>query len=296
MFGAAFSSLMSQLEKRLITNAVFPALLLALGLVAVWEATGEGIGAGVKRLADLDGTSKAAVAVLAVGAVGLAAALLDSQSRNLINWYSGHGGIAAWSFFKQPSTEYWQWQQAEARRHHEQEGKAPRFGVPLEGEVGPTFMGTLGYANADYAKRAYGMDLRSVWPRLLPVLPPELQKEIANAESSVEQLLALSTVSTVFGAAAAVICAYHRALLVGTSSALASFALGFLLYRAALAPLEQWSRLVRTSVDLHRATLLDQLQMQRPRTTSEERRLWERMHAALHGTDERPLALVPPGD
>lgn len=288
MIPNVFSKVGELLNERFVFNALLPATLLGLGLLVVWETSGEGLPVGAKRLADLDGTTKAAVSGLTFAAVFLAATLLSSQSPRLLRWMSGTGGPFKWSYLSDAGTTLWRAEQA-ALRVDEVTFSVPRRGEAQDDvpQVAPTALGTLSYATAYYAEVTYGIKLAAVWPRLRVKLPIELTTPVEDAEKAVEQLVAFSTAAAVFGLVAAPVAAYHRASLVlSVLLPVAAYVLAFVLYRAVLPAAEQWSRLVRTACDLHRFELLDELNVPRPRTSVEERITWRRVSDVLFGQNQ----------
>jgi hypothetical protein len=292
MFASVFKEVSGLLSKRFVLNALFPTTLLGIGLLIVWQATGEGIGTGVDRLDGLDLTTLGVVAILSVATLLVGATLLASQSQALLSWMEGTSGPFSWTLFAGSGCRYW-----EARRKGE-DTASPDFAVPRAGTVAPTALGTLGYANAEYVRRNYGIDLAVIWPRLSPLLPSQLTTQIEEAEAAIEQLVAFSTTTVLFGLVAGGLAAYHRApVIVCVLLPLVSYLLAFLVYRAVLPAAEQWSQLVRTGVDLHRFELLDALHLTRPRTSAEDRALWNRLNGVLLGQElDRPLGFVAEED
>jgi hypothetical protein len=290
MFGTIFQQITGLLDKRFVLNAFFPAALLSLGLVVIWEASGEGVGAGVVRLTGLDAASLAALAIFAVAIVFVIATLLASQTATLVAWMEGTAGPLHWPFFAKPGRSWWEKQQPGP------DTDDPPFSIPREGKVAPTALGTLAFANAEYARRNYGMDIADIWPRLAPLLSDALTGSVVNAETAIEQLVGFSTTAVVFGLVAGGVVAYHRApLLVCALVPVASFALAAVLYRALVAAAVQWSQVMRTGIDLHRFDLLDVFHVPAPRTSAEERAEWSRLSAVLRAQDTaRPLGFVPP--
>jgi hypothetical protein len=288
MFAGVFKEVAGLLSKRFQLNALFPTTLLGIGLLLVWQATGEGVQAGVERLDGLSLTTLAAVAVLAVAALLVGATLLASQSQTLLSWMQGTSGPFSWTFLADPGKKSW------TARRQDVDTSTPDFAVPRTGEVAPTALGTLGYANAEYVKRNYGIDLAVVWPRLFPLIPTGLAGQIVEAEAAIEQLIAFSTTSVLFGLVASVLAASHRAsVILCVLLPLGSYLLAFLVYRAVLSTAGQWSQLVRTAVDLHRFELLDALHLARPQTSAEDRTVWARLNGVLQGQDvERSLGFV----
>lgn len=281
MFGTVFKELYGLLNKRFVLNALFPAALLGMASLVAWETTGEGLGAGVARFAALDGTIKAVVALLGVAGVFVAVILLSSQSSNILRWLEGSSGPLHWPFLADLGKKWWQAQQPAA------DTPTPSFGVPRQGvAVGPTALGTLGYANGEYVRRAYGADIAVVWPRLAPLVSTTISTSIGDTETAMEQLAAFSATIAGFAVLSGPIAAYHRSgFAVCVLVPLASFAVSYLLYRAMLPAAQRWSELVRAAFDVSRFLLLDALQLARPRTSAEERALWARLNAFLQGQE-----------
>jgi hypothetical protein len=160
MFPNVFSKVSELLNERFVLNALLPATLLGLGVIVMWETTGEGLTVGAKRLADLDGTTKAVVSALAFAAVFLVATVLASQSARLLGWMAGEGGPFHWNYLSNAGTELWKARQAALLPER------VSFAIPREDDVGPTALGTLTWANVYYARVTYGIGLAAVWPRL----------------------------------------------------------------------------------------------------------------------------------
>jgi hypothetical protein len=292
MFASVFKEVSGLLSKRFVLNALFPTTLFGIGLLFVWQATGEGIDAGVNRLNGLNITTLGVLAILSVAALLVGATLLASQSQTLLSWMEGTSGPYNWTFLADPGRRFWK------ARLKGEDTSSPDFAVPRAGNVAPTALGTLGYANAEYVRRNYGVDLAVIWPRLSLLLSSQLADQIEEAEATIEQLVAFSTTTILFGLVAGGIAAYHKApIIICVLLPLVSYILAFLVYRAVLPAAEQWSQLVRTGVDLHRFELLDALHLPRPRTSAEDRALWKRLNGVLLGQEpDRPLGFVAEED
>lgn len=286
MFASVFTAVSGLLSKRFVLNALFPTALFGIGLLLVWLATGKGIAAGVDRLNGLNLATLSVIAILSVAVLLVGATLLASQLQTLLSWMQGTSGPFSWTFLANPGKKFW-----EARRK-DKDTTEPDFAVPREctevapTKVAPTALGTLGYANAEYVSRNYNIDLAVIWPRLSSLLPSQLANQIEEAEAAIEQLVAFSTTAILFGLIAGGIAAYHMMpIIICVLLPLVSYILAFLLYRAVFPAAEQWSRLVRTAVDLHRFELLDALHLPRPRTSAEDRALWKRLNGVLQGQE-----------
>jgi hypothetical protein len=292
MFASVFKEVSGLLSKRFVLNALFPITLFGIGLLLVWQATGEGIDAGVHRLNSLNVTTLGVLAILSVAALLVGATLLASQSQTLLSWMEGTSGPFRWKFFANPGKKFW-----EARRKGE-DTSSPDFAVPRAGDVAPTALGTLGYANAEYVRRNYGVELAVIWPRISLLLPSQLANQIEETEAAIDQLVAFSATTILFGLVAGSIAAYHgAAIIISILLSLVSYIFAFMVYRAVLPAAEQWSQLVRTGLDLHRFELLAALHLPYPRTSTEDRALWQRLNGVLLGQEpDRPLGFVAEED
>jgi len=274
MFGTILSTITGILDKRFTLNSLLPTFLAGLGLVVVYETTGEGLGVGVDRFTGLDGTTQWIVAIVAVSAVTLIAV-----------------GLARWKPWG-PQLMTWFDEQRVQRRTEDPfalgYGTRPRDWLP----AAPTALGNIGVLTSEYAQWTYGMEFDTVWPRMLAITPDDAKVSITAAESGMEQAINLSALSILFALAAEVIAVSHEAaaIVVVGLPVLALFA-AYLFYRSSLTSARLWSESVRTVLDLHRGKLLEALRVPQPSSSAEERDAWDRVSRRLRAADERPYAI-----
>jgi hypothetical protein len=291
MFGQVLTTITGIVDKRFTLNSLLPTFLVGVALILVWETTGEGLDKGADRFAGLDGTSQWMAAILAIAIVAMVATVLASQTSRLMSWYSGTSGPATRSRWNRVAV-VWFWKQRRRRDPGSLTDDLPP-GAPTR--PAPTALGNVGVLTADYAKWVYGMELATVWPRLLPLIPAESKTPIESAESSMEQAINLSALAVIFAIAAEAIAVAHDAsILVTFAIPLGALVTAYLFYRSSLANAELWGEHVRTALDLHRGSLLDALQLPRPATTAEERPVWTSVSLRLRAADDRIYALVAP--
>jgi hypothetical protein len=291
MFGQILTTITGIVDKRFTLNSLLPTFLVGVALILVWEGTGEGLDTGADRFADLQGTTQWIVAILALSIIVLCATVLASQTTRLMSWYSGTSGPAT----RGPWTRVavvWFWHE---RRHPEPGGYTDDLPPGTPTRPAPTALGNVGVLTADYAKWVYGMELATIWPRLLPLMPAESKTPIESTESSMEQAINLSVLSIVFAIAAEAIAITHDAsIFVTLVVPAAALVTAYLFYRSSLANAELWGEHVRTALDLHRGKLLDALQVPQPATTAAEKPVWKAVSQRLRAADDRIFALVAP--
>lgn len=154
----------------------------------------------------------------------------------------------------------------------------------------PTRLGNVLRSSEAYALERYYIVDTAIWPRLLPVLPPEIKKHLEEKNNLFMFLLNSSFLaySLSFGCAIFGFIIPHVRVpmgffyigydfissesFVGLSVILVIF--GYLLYRVAVNAAEDFTMYIRASFDLYRVNLLRQLHWDPPKTLEEEKYLW----------------------
>jgi len=154
----------------------------------------------------------------------------------------------------------------------------------------PMRLGNVLRAAEDYSKSSYGMDSIFWWPRLFPLMPEAVQKDI---DESLTPMVAMLNFSSLIVVVALCSFAYlsqmgqwWRGLLVivgGIILALAS-------YRAAVAQAQSYGERIRSAIDLYRFDLLKSLHQALPKTLSKEAELWEQLMLWLYNGDRGAIA------
>jgi hypothetical protein len=160
---------------------------------------------------------------------------------------------------------------------------------PLTGEPAPTALGNALLSADRYGTERYGIETSIIWPRLQPLLPGEVSKTITDWRASVEFMLVLSLLATLFGIVTSAYLAIVNAsvdLFVGC--ALGSLIVAWATYRSAADNAVAYAAHVRSSIDLYRGLLFDQFGMPRPLTLDEEQRRWDELVGFLYQNDPLP--------
>ncbi|MGW4803257.1 hypothetical protein [Kitasatospora sp. NPDC004272] len=133
-----------------------------------------------------------------------------------------------------------------------------------------TALGNALAAAEDSAGRPYGLDAVAAWPRLYPVLGPDVRTLVDDRRDALDGAVRITAVMTVTAAAAGV-------LLVRTSwwllLALLPLAVAAAAYRGAVQAALGYGESIRVAFDLHRANLLKALQFAPPASQADEHAL-----------------------
>jgi hypothetical protein len=157
---------------------------------------------------------------------------------------------------------------------------------PPEGLELPTALGNVLRAAEDRAGRRYGLDAVVAWPRLYPLLSPELRAVIDDQRDQLDIAARLCAVFAACAAIALVLLAPHGGLWLLVVPAW--LGLAWLSYRGAVAAAVAYGSGLETAFDLHRFDLLRALHLPLPPTRAAEREANRELSAFLQG--KRPVA------
>ncbi|MGI5229862.1 hypothetical protein [Actinoallomurus sp. CA-142502] len=278
MLGQLGKDTFGLLDRRFVMNAFLPALIL-VGSVAILAMVWWNGAATSSRTWDrLTPTAKGLVITGVVLLAGVLANVVAAHTSTLISWYEGHWRSPI-GLRVAKAGRRWHRRRLERldpadpadyeRIHH-------TYPLPSRpDDVQATRLGNI-LRNAElYPYDRYGIDAAIVWPRLHPLLPPELTAPLSAAKADLEFQLVVSTLSAVFSVIAGVL-----ALAAGESPGvfLACYWGGGLLawaaYVGALRSARLYGMRVKVAFDLYRGALLDRLDPSEP-DRGEER--WRRL-------------------
>ncbi|MGP3962749.1 hypothetical protein ACTWPT_42830 [Nonomuraea sp. 3N208] len=126
---------------------------------------------------------------------------------------------------------------------------ARRDAIALEAPARPSWIGDRWRASIVRVRRAYGLDLTVVWPRLWTVLPEQLRADIATAQAACASAATLTGWAVLYGALCVL---WWPALLIGA----VLLGTGVVRARTATATL---CELVETAADLYGTVLAEHL-------------------------------------
>lgn len=230
--------------------------------------------------------------------------LLQPFTRLIIRSYEGYWPLSIRSWFAAKG-EYKVWEeksiqrtQAEAEAEETNDWSKYNdlqaqlfYGYPSRSSrLMPTRLGNVLRAAEDYSKSAYGMDSVFWWPRLWPLLPEAMRKEIDGALIPVMALLNFSSLVMVVALWGLAYLSqqglWWRAVMVVVGGVI----LALISYRAAVAQAQDYGERIRSAIDLYRFDLLKALHQKLPETLAEESGLWERMMLWLYSNDRGAVA------
>jgi hypothetical protein len=146
----------------------------------------------------------------------------------------------------------------------------------------PTRVGNAIRAFESHSNVRWGLDGVTIWPRVEALLGAEERELLVDAKvnfyvfmNAATGALLVGTTLVVDQAINAPQPAEHWPLYV------LSFAVGYVLYRAAIGPTLDWGDAVRASVDLHRLEMYEKLGVREPQSFTDERELAGKVNKAL---------------
>jgi hypothetical protein len=158
----------------------------------------------------------------------------------------------------------------------------------------PMRLGNTLRASEDYSKAAYGdgMDCVFWWPRMWPLMPEAVQKEIDESVTPMVALLNFSSLIVLVCVAGSVYLNYETLWREGLLLLLAGLALGWLSYRSAVAQGQDYGEKIRSAVDLYRFDLLKAIYQPLPKSLDEEILLWKKLMLWLYNRDRGAVAAM----
>ena len=139
-------------------------------------------------------------------------------------------------------------------------------------------------ASEDYSKAAYGdgMDCVFWWPRMWPLMPEAVQKEIDESVTPMVALLNFSSLIVLVCVAGSVYLYRETLWLEASLLLIAGLAISWLSYRSAVAQAWDYGERIRSAVDLYRFDLLKALNQPLPATLDDEIKLWKKLFLWLY--------------
>ncbi|HEX8143912.1 MAG TPA: hypothetical protein VF553_15040 [Pyrinomonadaceae bacterium] len=166
----------------------------------------------------------------------------------------------------------------------------------------PTRLGNIVRSFEYYPKREYGIDSIEIWPRLIAAIPSDFAVSIDDAKTAFDFMMNCSALSGAMSAALLLAGLINPAALSSPGGlapwAIEILAFGFLaycFYRLSIPRADAWGSMVKSSFDLYRRKLLEQLGYKYSiEARKDERTLWEEISRQMIFGD--PLAKASPLD
>lgn len=157
------------------------------------------------------------------------------------------------------------------------------YNYPLTEElIMPTRLGNTLRAAEEYSSIAYGMDSVFWWPRLWPLLPDTIRKDID--ESSISLVALLNFTSLIVTVAIFGLYSLRQAGLYWQAwlELLMGLTLAYISYGAAVLQAEDYGENIRAAIDLYRFSLLKALHQPLPKTHDDENIYWKLLLSWLY--------------
>lgn len=277
MLASALGAIGGRLDSSFLTAFWLPAFVGILGVTGI-TALATGWSEAIARLASLQNTTQAFLALGLLLGTTLAACLLRALARPVSSAFAGDllpKGLQIWMRGQQ------------VRKHLAAESTQPGATAqatqftprqaPRElDSLRATRIGNLMAVAAEHPRLAYAMDGCFWWPRLAPVVPTAYQATLADTQAP---MLALLNLSVVFLGLAGLALLEAVLLHLSIAWAAAIFLFGLLLanlcYRAAVAQAQELSLLLCVGFDLYRHDILRMMDIAIPDSLDDERALWQ---------------------
>ena len=155
------------------------------------------------------------------------------------------------------------------------------YGYPPAAEeeyLMPTRLGNILKNSELYSYDRYQADAVLLWPKLYAILPKEYTDLLGDAKASLDLMLVISALSGLFA-----IVAGGYLLIFGSVwwfflvCLLGGLFLSWLAYASALQAAIPYAQLIKSAFDLYRGDLLDKLGYERPKSLSDEIKLWDNL-------------------
>ena len=294
MLGAFLDRASGLLNRRFILAWWFPALIagvatLCLGVMPYGAAD------AWQWWQQQDASAQTGLLISALMLVTLVAYLLQAFTRPIVRLYEGY-----WPHWLRQWSQKWieeRWRRWRKERAKAAKNNLARYAALQDrlhyeypsqaAQLLPTQLGNVLRSAEDYPITAYGMDAVFWWPRLWPLLPEAVQKEV---EDTLTPLFALLNLATLVGLVATGGTIYlWQNQVGGWEGPVALLVVGLLLarlsYLGAVAHARGYGQQIRSSIDLYRFNLLKALHQSLPASPREERMLWGRLVAWLYNQD-----------
>ncbi len=297
------------LDRRFMLVSLLPVLIFVASLSLFIVFVTDNGRAALNWWIRLPGSLQIAFVLLFLAVVGLLAGFVDSQLRNLTQFFEGYplekvaprlyDRAAAWHSTRRlvmghpagaardEAAKQIGWRKPRRATRHQEE-----FWVlypEAERPFMPTRLGNVIRAAEDYTELRFGADYLLVWPRLAHLCTERFIQDYEMERAKVDLLLVVSTLSALFGfVGGSTVLVVNGPILLFAGLVLGSFGLARVAYSSAVVAAVEYGEQIRTSMDLFRLELLRQLRYPEPRNLAEEERSWVEFTKILrYGTKRR---------
>ncbi|MBW4502418.1 MAG: hypothetical protein KME57_23335 [Scytonema hyalinum WJT4-NPBG1] len=280
------------LGRRFLMNAFFPSFLF-WGLVIVVGITGQADFVNVlKEWNQLDITLKTLQIIGFFSWVTVFSIILSNHFNTILRFYEGYWNFPLGQLLKNNRRNWYKARLDDLYNRDDYETMYLYYPLPKHADnVMPTRLGNI-LINAElYSSDRYDIDAVLIWPRLYNLFPERFLETIAEAKSSLDFMLVVSALSSIFALFSGVYLVIVKASgLLFLTCFWGGLFLAWLTYRSALGSALLYAQQIKTGFDLYRHELLKQMRLELPKTPSKERKLWKRIGRLLY-KDEKNVQL-----
>lgn len=272
------------LGRRFLMNAFFPSFLF-WGLVIVVAIAGQRDFINVlKEWNQLDLTLKVLQIIVFFSWVTFFSVILSSHSNTILRFYEGYWNFPLDRLLENNRKMWYQARLKDLEKQDNYETIYLYYPLPTQPEqIMPTRLGNI-LRNAElYSLDRYKIDAVIIWPRLYNLFPERFLETIAEAKGSLDFLLVVSALSSIFALFSGIYLVIVKASgLLFLTCFWGGLFLAWLTYRSALGSALLYAQQIKAGFDLYRHELLKQMRLELPKTPLEEPELWNKIGQLLY--------------
>ena len=285
MFNDVLKEVTGLLARRFLLNVFFPCLIFC-GLLIVVVIIGAG--GDLVKITGAWSQQDTGLKVLQIAGflsvVTVFAGIIDVQLPTIIRFYEGYPPLNRYlaiigKHFHQNRLQ--KLGKEEAKYYGYLHSYYPSHRDPKQAM--PTQFGNIIKNSEQYPKEHYSVDAIVIWPRLYHLFPDRFIQIIAEAKSSVDFMLVISTLSGLFAIISGGCLLYVKA---SGWLFLACFwgglFIAWLAYRGALASAVLYAQQIKIGFDLYRQQLFKQMRLESPDNLKNEKVQWKNIYAFLY--------------
>lgn len=289
MFSTVLQELKGYFGRDFLLSAFFPVLFfVGLSLILYLEIT-QGLGAALAGWETLPAISRSLVIVGGAIAVVVPAYLLYNFQYSLICWFEGYwprNRLFLWLRNRRTRGYRRRWERLDAlarsagtvQESNEIWAELLAFYPPPThlDKMMPTRLGNILRAAEIYPYERYGIDAAVIWPRLRPLLKPEVMALLEDRKTTLMFMLSMTLLSALFSLLWCPALAFYGRWNLFLLCAL-GWPLAWLCYQNGLQSALAYGEQLKVTFDLYRHDLLRALNRPMPADAEAERREWLRL-------------------
>jgi hypothetical protein len=274
------------LGRRFLMNAFFPSILF-WGFVILVVVAGQADFVNIlKEWNQLDSTLKALQIIGFFSWITVFSVILSNHFNTILRFYEGYWNFPLLRLLGNNRKSWYQARLKDLEKDLQNNYGTIYLYYPLPTqpkEVMPTRLGNI-LKNAElYSYDRYGINAVLMWTRLYNLFPERFLETIAEAKGSLDFMLVVSALSSIFALFSGVYLLIVKASgLLFLTCFWGGLFLAWLTYQSALGSALLYAQQIKAGFDLYRHELLKQVRLELPNTPSEEPKLWNKISELLY--------------